>query len=107
VRFWPRPLYPWGQNSRYSLNRRLVKMVMGGTEVGNHLLLPIPLVYIDQNLERNRMGTWCHVRVANTPVLQCQFPVVGSCRECGCSEVIRCFVQFLIKLFVLGHDRLF
>jgi hypothetical protein len=50
VRGWPRPLYPWVHNSRYSLNRRLLKMVIGGAEVGNHLPMPIPLVHIVQNL---------------------------------------------------------
>lgn len=34
---------------RYSLNRRLVKMIIDGEKVGNHLPLSFPLVYIDQN----------------------------------------------------------
>jgi hypothetical protein len=75
-------------------------VVIGGAEVGNHLPLPIPLFCIDQSLGRDQMGTRCHVRVANTPVLQCQFPVVHNCWECGFSEAIRCFVQFLIKPWV-------
>jgi hypothetical protein len=72
-------------------------VVIGGAEVGNHMPLPIPLVYINQSLGRNQMVTRYHVREANTPVLQCQFPVVRSCLECGCSEVILCLFQFLIN----------
>jgi hypothetical protein len=32
-------------------------MVIGGAEVGNHLPLSVQLVYIDQNLGSNQMGT--------------------------------------------------
>lgn len=49
------------------------------------------------------MGAWCDRRVVITPISHRAFAVVRRCREFGCSDVVRCFVQSLITSWVSNH----